>query len=69
GDRWRVSLFGHRLHVIIDDDAEAGRRATVDALERHGLRVLDVREARFSIEDVFIAIVEQARQGRRALAA
>ena len=23
-DRWRVSLFGDRLHVIVDDDAAAG---------------------------------------------
>jgi len=22
-DRWRVSLFGDRLHVIVDEDAEA----------------------------------------------
>ena len=28
-ERWRVSLFGPRLHVIIDDDLEGGTRATV----------------------------------------
>jgi len=69
GERWRVSLFGSRLHVITDDDVEAGRRATVHELERHGLRVVDVREARFSLEDVFIAVVEKARRGPRAAAA
>jgi drug efflux transport system ATP-binding protein len=68
-ERWRVSLFGSRLHVITDDDVESGRRATVDALERQGLRVIDVREARFSLEDVFIAVVEKTRQGTRAVAA
>src|SRR5215470_12494403 len=31
-ERWRVSLFGTRLHVITDDDAEAGRRQTVERL-------------------------------------
>jgi ABC-2 type transport system ATP-binding protein len=64
-ERWRVSLFGTRLHVIIDEDLEAGRRATVHALEDQGIRVLDVREARFSLEDVFISVVEQARERHR----
>jgi ABC-2 type transport system ATP-binding protein len=68
-ERWRVSLFGPRLHVIVDDDLEAGTRATVERLERHGIRVADVREARFSLEDVFISIVEKARQRSRATAA
>jgi ABC-2 type transport system ATP-binding protein len=61
GERWRVSLFGSRLHVITDDDVEAGRRATVGRLEAHGIRVVDVREARFSLEDVFISVIEKAR--------
>ena len=25
-ERWRVSLFGDRLHVIVDDDVEAGQK-------------------------------------------
>jgi ABC-2 type transport system ATP-binding protein len=67
-DRWRVSLFGDRLHVIIDDDIEQGRRAIAAALEAEGIRVLRVREAPFSLEDVFISIVDQARQqGKVAL--
>jgi ABC-2 type transport system ATP-binding protein len=64
GERWRVSLFGSRLHVITDDDVEAGRRATVRALEANGIRVLGVQEQRFSLEDVFISVVEKARQAR-----
>jgi ABC-2 type transport system ATP-binding protein len=67
-ERWRVSLFGSRLHVIVDDDVEAGRRATVRDLEVHGIRVMEAREARFSLEDVFISVVEKAR-GRRLAAA
>ncbi len=63
GERWRVSLFGSRLHVITDDDVEAGRRSTVGELEAHGIRVIDVREERFSLEDVFISVVERARRG------
>ena len=67
GDRWRVSLFGDRLHVLIDEDTEKIRRTTALRLEANGIRVLDVREGRFSLEDVFISIVEQARlQGKAA---
>ena len=69
GERWRISLFGNRLHVIVDDDVEAGRRATVADLEAHGIRVLDAREERFSLEDVFISVVEKARDRRRAVIA
>ena len=66
-DRWRVSLFGERLHVIIDDEVEAGQRAIAQTLAEAGIRVLSVREARFSLEDVFISVVEQARlQGKVA---
>jgi drug efflux transport system ATP-binding protein len=65
GERWRVSLFGPRLHVITDDDVETGRRATLRELEANGIRVLGVQEQRFSLEDVFISVVEKARQTRR----
>jgi ABC-2 type transport system ATP-binding protein len=68
-ERWRVSLFGARLHVITDDDVEAGRRATVRELEAQGIRVIDVREQRFSMEDVFISVVEKARARGRAVTA
>jgi ABC-2 type transport system ATP-binding protein len=55
-------LFGDRLHVITDDDAQASRKTTTAKLEAQGIQVLGVREERFSLEDVFISIVEQARQ-------
>jgi drug efflux transport system ATP-binding protein len=60
-ERWRVSLFGARLHVISDDDAETAKRRITRELEDQGVRVIDTREASFSLEDVFIAVVEQAR--------
>jgi ABC-2 type transport system ATP-binding protein len=67
-DRWRVSLFGDRLHVIVDDDVEQGRRGIEATLGAEGVRVLRARESRFSLEDVFIRVVEQARlQGKVAL--
>ncbi len=60
-DRWRVSLFGERLHVITDGDAERGQASITAMLAEAGIRVLSAREARFSLEDVFISVVEQAR--------
>jgi ABC-2 type transport system ATP-binding protein len=66
-DRWRVSLFGDRLHVISREGAERGVPALVARLAAEGVTVRSVREARFSLEDVFISIVEQARlQGKVA---
>ncbi len=66
-DRWRGSLFGDRLHVIVDDDVARGGRGYENALSRAGIRILSSREARFSLEDVFISVVEQARlQGKVA---
>ena len=68
-ERWRVSLFGTRLHVITDDDVEGGRRVTTRRLEAEGIRVIEAREARLSLEDVFISVVEQARERSRVAVA
>ena len=68
-ERWRVSLFGPRLHVITDADVEGGKRATTRQLEAQGIRVIEVREARVSLEDVFIQVVETARERPRVAAA
>ena len=56
---WRVSLFGDRLHVITEDENHAQRIA--DKLKGEGIKVMSVRESRFSMEDVFISIVAQSR--------
>jgi ABC-2 type transport system ATP-binding protein len=61
GDRWRVSLFGDRLHVITEDDVQTGIRTTTEKLNAAGLKVLSARQGAFSLEDVFIATVEKAR--------
>jgi ABC-2 type transport system ATP-binding protein len=61
-DRWRVSLFGDRLHVITDDDVETGIRKTRDALNAIGIKVREAYEEKYSLEDVFIVVVEKARQ-------
>jgi ABC-2 type transport system ATP-binding protein len=61
-DRWRVSLFGYRLHVIVDESAEEGERRVTKALTDAGIRVEGVHEETYSLEDVFIAVVEKARE-------
>jgi ABC-2 type transport system ATP-binding protein len=60
-ERWRVSLFGDRLHVIIDEEPEIGIQTTTEKLESNGIHVLQARAGRFSMEDVFISVVEKAR--------
>ena len=66
-DRWRVSRFGDRLHVITGADVDRGRADVINTLQAIGIQALGVREARFSLEDVFISVVEQARlQGKVA---
>jgi len=60
-ERWRVSLFGERLHIITNENADAGANEYRRELERAGIRVVSVREGRFSLEDVFISVVEKAR--------
>jgi ABC-2 type transport system ATP-binding protein len=60
-ESWRVSLFGERLHLITEDDPTIAIRQTTQRLEANGVHVLSAREDRFSLEDVFISIVEKAR--------
>jgi ABC-2 type transport system ATP-binding protein len=64
-EHWRVSLFGDRLHVIVDDSAEVEIRRLKQQLGGDGIKVLKAYEERFSLEDVFITIVEQAKQVRK----
>jgi ABC-2 type transport system ATP-binding protein len=64
-ERWRVSLFGDRLHVIVDEDADAGVRHITERLAGAGIRVHTAREESYSLEDVFIAVVEKAK-GRKS---
>ena len=53
--------------VITGEDLEHGRADVLRMLESQNIHVQSVREARFSLEDVFISVVEQARlQGKVA---
>lgn len=60
GGSWRVSVFGDRLHVVSDAGVEVAIAQTRAALEAAGVRVFEVRETNFSLEDVFIGAVERA---------
>lgn len=67
-DRWRVSLFGDRLHVIVEQPPQIAIAGLTDTLAEAGIRVLDAEEHTYSLEDVFIAVVEKARtQGKGAV--
>jgi ABC-2 type transport system ATP-binding protein len=61
-ERWRISLFGDRLHVIVDDDPATGIPNVTRLLAGAGIKVLQAHEESYSLEDVFIAVVEQMRQ-------
>jgi len=55
-DSWRVSLFGDRLHVIVDGDVGAAGRDVAARLTRDGIRVLELIDQDYSLEDVFLVI-------------
>jgi len=55
-DAWRVSLFGDRLHVIVDGDAGTAGRDVAARLGREGIRVLEMTDQDYSLEDVFLVI-------------
>jgi drug efflux transport system ATP-binding protein len=65
-ERWRVSLFGDRLHVIVDEEPQAGIQNLTNRLTRAGINVEGISEEPYSLEDVFIAIVEQMRKEGKA---
>jgi hypothetical protein len=52
--------------VVTDEDVEAGKRTTTEKLESNGIRVISAREEPFSLEDVFINVIEKARQQGKA---
>ncbi len=61
-DRWRVSLFGDRLHVVVEDAAASGIAMLTKRLAAAGIKVFDAYEETLSLEDVFIAVVESKRK-------
>ena len=58
-ERWRVSLFGDRLHVVVDDDPSAEIALLTTELDALEIKILNAYETPYSLEDVFISIVEK----------
>ena len=61
-DSFRISLFGDRLHVIVDEDVPTGIQNISARLASGGIQVLKAYEEPYSLEDVFIVVVEKARR-------
>jgi ABC-2 type transport system ATP-binding protein len=67
-DSWRVSIFGDRLHVVLDQpDQELPQiKAFLQEYQLPDgthLQVHSIRPVPFSLEDSFIGIVQRAEQG------
>jgi len=56
-----VGLLENQGRRLREENAETGMEATTRKLRANGISVISAREGRFSLEDVFIRIVEQAR--------
>ena len=66
-DSWRVSLFGERLHIVMDEDTEGAIKQVTERLARENINVMRAGKVPYSLEDVFIAIVEKMRnEGKSA---
>jgi ABC-2 type transport system ATP-binding protein len=55
----RVSLFGDRLHLVVENDEE--KRQAAAALQEAGVKVVSQKPVEFSLEDVFISLIESRR--------
>ncbi|MGH9844630.1 MAG: ATP-binding cassette domain-containing protein [Blastocatellia bacterium] len=53
-ERWRVSLFGDRLHVVVEEDEETAISNLTERLQRERINVRKAYRERYSLEDVFI---------------
>jgi ABC-2 type transport system ATP-binding protein len=61
-ESWRVSLFGDRLHVVTDDEQTTAIKQVTERLARENIQVSRAEAVPYSLEDVFIAIVEKLRK-------
>src|SRR5881227_3501029 len=55
----RVSLFGDKLHFVAESEAQ--KREAAAELESAGVKVLAWNPSEFSLEDVFISLIESRR--------
>lgn len=58
-DDWRVSIFGDRLHVVLDDpDLDIPQVEQI--LKNSRIQVQSIRRVPFSLEDAFISVVQRS---------
>jgi ABC-2 type transport system ATP-binding protein len=55
----RVSLFGDKLHLVAENDQQ--KKEAAAELENAGVTVLSWNPTQFSLEDVFISLIESRR--------
>src|SRR5262252_3376221 len=55
----RVSLFGDRLHLVTENDEQ--KREAGSVLQEAGVRITSEKPMPFSLEDVFISLIESRR--------
>jgi ABC-2 type transport system ATP-binding protein len=56
----RVSLFGDKLHLVTEDDQQ--KQEATERLKNAGVTVLSWVPTQFSLEDVFISLIESRRE-------
>ena len=56
----RVSLFGDKLHLVTEDDEQ--KKEATERLENAGVKVISWVPTQFSLEDVFISLIESRRE-------
>ncbi|RMF22517.1 MAG: ABC transporter ATP-binding protein [Cyanobacteria bacterium J083] len=59
-DSWRVSVFGDRLHLVLDEP-EREIPQVRSLLEQAKLEIVSLQAISFSLEDAFIGIVQRAQ--------
>jgi len=60
-DPWRVSIFGDRLHVVLDHpDVEIPQMQSI--LQAAQIHIHNIRSIPFSLEDAFIGVVSRAQK-------
>jgi ABC-2 type transport system ATP-binding protein len=66
-DGWRVSIFGDRLHIVLDHP-EADMPRVEAILNNADLQLQSTRPIPFSLEDAFISVVQRTEAGTSHLA-
>jgi ABC-2 type transport system ATP-binding protein len=64
-ERWRISLFGDRLHVVVDADPSSETAQLKGELRALDIKVVQAYETAYSLEDVFISIVEKQQAANK----